>query len=272
MSKLNRVFGLVIFTYLGLNLALVLVQRNLIYLPPPYVKVDPHSAGLDYDEVEIPIGGNGNVLGWWAKGDKDSPTLLYFHGNGATLSSYVDVARIFRSYGWNALIIDYRGYGASSPISLSQTSVTQDGVGAYDWLIKQGISSETIFFWGHSLGAAIATQVAVQRRPRALILEGGFTSVYKMARYRYPWLAIMPFMVFDKFETLTTLRSFDMPLLVLIAENDEVIPGAMGREIFAQYSGDKKLVIAKGIGHNEFPSVEKLYHAQIDEFVNFAIK
>ena len=41
--------------------------------------------------------------------------ILYFHGNGEVADDYVDLAPQFHWLGFHLMIVDYRGYGWSSP-------------------------------------------------------------------------------------------------------------------------------------------------------------
>ncbi len=50
--------------------------------------------------------------GFWM-GGKDIPSILYFHGNGETVSSHELVAPFYNQRGINLFVADYRGYGSS---------------------------------------------------------------------------------------------------------------------------------------------------------------
>ena len=58
--------------------------------------------------------GDGVSLGcrFYACG-QDSPSLLFFHGNGEVVGDYDDVAGIYNERGINLFAVDYRGYGVS---------------------------------------------------------------------------------------------------------------------------------------------------------------
>lgn len=223
----------------------------------------------------------GDMHAWWvplnrsssdqtSSDKKRAPTVLYFHGNAADLSHLGEVASIFNRYGWNALMFDYRGFGFSDkPTSgrINQESVIKDGLVAYDWLITRGISESEIFFWGHSLGSSIASHVAKIKTPKALVLEGAFTSIVEMARMVYFPLPIFSFLVREKFDTRKALKDLKVPKLFIHAEDDFVVPLKFGQRVFNAASEPKQLMTIPKIGHSDLPSVAMDYRGGICGFV-----
>ena len=93
-----------------------------------------------------------------------------------------------------------------------------------------------------------------------LVLENGFTSVPDMVRALYPqrWLPyryLGPF-VRDKWDARAAAaeiaHKFPQGLarrtMVLVSERDEVVPPAMGREIFNVLQGSRDMMDEKGEG------------------------
>ena len=73
-----------------------------------------HSQTEKFSDFDVEIE-NDTVLGCrlFIHGDK-SPTILYFHGNGETVSDYDIIAPLYNEVGLNFIIATYRGYGWSS--------------------------------------------------------------------------------------------------------------------------------------------------------------
>jgi fermentation-respiration switch protein FrsA (DUF1100 family) len=77
--------------------------------------------------------------------------------------------------------MEYRGYGRASGTP-SQAALVADGARFYDWLAaRPEVDRRRIVLQGTSLGGAIATAVAAERKPAALVLECTFTSMGALA-------------------------------------------------------------------------------------------
>ena len=61
--------------------------------------------------------------------------------------------------GLHVLAIDYRGYGDSSWVSPSQTSMVEDAKVALEWLQNHSQSDAQLFVWGHSLGTGVTSKL-----------------------------------------------------------------------------------------------------------------
>lgn len=268
-----RALGLVAVSYLIVFLSVVALQRKLIFLPVPAGTQTPAQYQVPFEPVSIPIDNNQSILAWWISHGKleERPTVVYCHGNGGTLSMYGKVSRIFYDLGWNALLFDYRGYGDSSDVNITEETVVADAVAAYTWASER-VSEESIIVWGHSLGAAVAARVAALHQPAGLVLEGGFPSLKRIAKERYPFFWIHDFFLFDSFDTAGYLSSRRFPVLHLHAEHDEIIPLHLGDELFSVLAEPKQRIVIRGAGHNDYPNVHLQYDNQIAAIVDSWIK
>jgi fermentation-respiration switch protein FrsA (DUF1100 family) len=236
----------------------------------------PANFSVPYQDVTITASDQTKLAAWWLHHDDSDirPVLVYCHGNGATLSSLAHVAAMFYGFGWDALLVDYRHYGHSQkgPSGLTEDGIHLDVQAAFDWVKAKGIPEKRIIVWGHSLGSSFAAWLASRNNPAGLVLEGSFPSAYSMARYRYPWLLIPEFLVWDKINTGQYVSGLKVPLLVIHAQNDTIIPIKLGQEVFELARQPKEWMNVPGINHNDFPSVIDQYKAHIVELANSWIK
>ena len=145
-------------------------QRKLIFFPSRDVQQSPADFDLQYEDVWLPVGGSRAISlhGWWLQADDAAaPVFLYLHGNDVNLGSNVErIARLNRM-GYTVFAVDYRGYGKSAGGFPSEAQVYEDAEAAWNYLVhEQHIDSTQAFIYGHSLGGAIAIELAL-RRPEA---------------------------------------------------------------------------------------------------------
>ena len=172
---------------------------------------------------------------WYVPASPGRPTVLYFHGNGGSLSTMDRTLAEFKRADFGALLLDYRGYGLSGG-KPSEPGLYRDGLAAYDYCRSLGIPVSRLIVHGQSLGGGVASYVASQRACAALVLESTFTSFPAVAAKvcggglpgRLAFLA-----VHTQFPSKVRLASVQAPVLVIHGEQDELIPCAMGRALYA---------------------------------------
>lgn len=252
------IFNLLAVSYLYFN------QRDILFHPRGAGTSTPADYKTYFEDVFVDTEDGLKLHGWWVPSDSKI-TLLYLHGNGATLSQLSHVASIFHSYGVSALLIDYRSYGRSegNARELSEVALARDAKASLFWL-RRKTPENLVVIWGHSLGSSVAAKLASENKVQGLVLEGAFTSIYKMARQRYPFIWLPESLVLDKFATEDYVRLMEpTSLLMLHAQNDTVIPLEQGQEVFKVANQPKQFLLLEGIDHNDFPNVHELYRAEI---------
>jgi uncharacterized protein len=218
-----------------------LAQRRLMYFPD-VARVQPAEvslAGVEERVLKTPDGER--VIAWYGKARPGQPTLLYFHGNGGSLSIRSERIRRFMAEGWGVYMMTYRGYGGSSG-SPTEVNNVADARLAYGALVLEGVDPSAIILYGESLGSGIATRIAVERPVAGLILEAPYTSIVDVGAQAYPFLPVRLFLV-DRYETVKYIANVKVPLLILHGERDGVVPAAMGRELARLANEPKRLVI-----------------------------
>lgn len=255
---MKRLIIVVLLSYSAVVVYLYSNQRNLIFIPRSFDESVKYSA----QDVYLKSSDGADIHAWWVPSDKPiGITLIYCHGNAAVLSSLVHVAEIFKEYGFDTLMLDYRGYGRSKSGKLSEDGAVKDVIAAHTWVKK----SQPIVLWGHSLGSSICANAARFMKIDGLILEGAFTSIYDMARHTYPFVPIFRGLLLDQFDTASYLT--DVPKLFIHAEHDSIVPIELGKKLYENAPVPKTWITIPGIDHNDFPDVAEQYKAQILEWV-----
>lgn len=230
-------------------LALVFVfQRHFIYLPPDEYQT-PSNVGLTTaQEVRILDQNNRDLTGWWLPPKSaDHPVIVLFHGNGAAVyANHVKFSDLHEQ-GFGVYSIGYAGYPGSDG-KPSQDAIVSGATMQYDWITGQGIAPDRLVFYGISLGTGVAAQVALERRPKALILEAPFSSAAEVAKTSMPIFPVELLMK-DRFETHKALELMDMPLFWVHGTDDEVVPITQGQKLYETYTGPKTKKIISGGKH-----------------------
>ena len=158
--------------------------------------------------------------------------------------------RALAKIGVNILAVDYRGYGKSEG-KPDEAGVYRDADAAYDYLVKQRhFRAEDIIIYGHSLGGAVAVNLASRRPCGGLIVQSSFTSARAMARRMFA-IPLIGYVVKSRFDSLQKIRDVHAPILIVHGTRDEVVPFAMGQQLFAAAPEPKRFYPIEGAGHND---------------------
>jgi uncharacterized protein len=251
--------ALLIAGYGGASWYLWAKQRELIFIPSRELRQTPADRHLKYEEVWLPIGqGNpASLHGWWLRTDDAvAPTLLYLHGNDLNIGGNVEHVARFRQMGFSVLIVDYRGYGKSGGGFPAEAQVYEDAETAWNYLIhERHVDPGQAFIYGHSLGGAIAIDLAL-RHPEAagLIVESSFTSMRDMARITY-WMFPADWLLNQRFDALAKAPMLRVPVLFIHGTADTEVPPTMSAQLFAAARGSKSLLLVAGGGHEDVATV-----------------
>jgi len=181
----------------------------------------------------------------------NAPTVLYFHGNYRNIGNNLEHTFRLHQLGFNVLLADYRGYGKSSGGKPSETKVYEDAEAAWQYLLKvRGANPRKTFIYGHSLGGAIAINLAVHHPEAAgLITESTFTSMRAEGEVNYGFLPI-GLLLNQRFESLQKVPGLKIPVLFIHGTWDKKIPAEMAKQLYAAAPQPKTLVLIEGGEHN----------------------
>lgn len=236
-------------------------QRQHIFEPTPLLQTTPDRIGMKFEEVRIPSGSGaerGELYAWWIPAEQaGAPTMLYLHGNDKNIGygHDVDNAGRMHSLGYNLLMIDYRGYGKSTGGEPSEIKVYEDAEAAWNYLLKQRSTPQRTFIYGHSLGGAIAIDLAMRHPESAgLIAESTFTSMSDMGKRKYSYLPV-DWLLNQRFDSLDKVSKLKIPVLFIHGTWDRRIPWQMSQRLFDQTPQPKFMKLIEGGEHNNNSSI-----------------
>jgi alpha-beta hydrolase superfamily lysophospholipase len=187
--------------------------------------------------------------------DPKAPVLLYLHGARFNVVGSAFRARRMQDLGFSVLAIDYRGFGKSTNQLPSETMAYEDARAAWDWMGQQ-YPGRPRYIFGHSLGGAIAIDLAAQVQDEAgTLVEGTFPSIPDVVgSYKWGWLPVGP-LITQRFEAIERVKKIGSPLLVVHGSNDRTIAPELGRKLFEAATGPKRFELVEGGSHHNTNSV-----------------
>jgi pimeloyl-ACP methyl ester carboxylesterase len=237
----------------------------------------PSAVGLPFEDLEIPVGDGTHVHAWWVSAERPSrKVILYFHGNYEDLDTEATVeAPLLHETGANVLLVDYRGYGSSSPLQANGRTTEADARAALRYLMDQRhVALSDVVLGGRSIGAAVATQLALESPGAAgLFLVTPITSVSDVANqswaFRYVLRPVEWLTRADNFDSESKISSIHMPVLIIAGSRDVLARPWMAERIFARANEPKSLDIVDGADHNDImerrdPQVQELLRVFVD--------
>lgn len=282
MKKIGRKLA-VLLGLCGLAYGLVCiyfwaVQRDMIFEASSVMQTTPERVGLQYESIRIASGrgyDRGELSAWWLPAERSNlPTLLYLHGNYRNISHNLEHALRLHNMGYNILLVDYRGYGSSTGGQASEEKVYEDAEASWSYLVQQRkISPQQIVIYGHSLGGAIATNLAVHHAEAAgLIVESSFTSMQAMAGINYGYLPIS-WLLNQRFDSLSKISGLHIPLLIVHGTWDARVPSSMGKQLYERAPQPKYLSLIEGGEHSNNSGIANVeYRKALNDFTQKYVK
>lgn len=212
-----------------------------------------------------------SIGAWWIPNEKyinstesmddilkkdEFPVLLYNHGVMATrILKFQYIYGTLRKY-FHVVSIDYRDYGDSSSHDLSEEGVVLDVIHTYN-LMKTKTKAD-MYVWGHSLGGGISAHAVKWLKdnqgeiPTGLVIESSFNNlhdeVYEFFLTKYfRWLPWFEWSVVNPihdhgfiFNTTKNTEDIDCPIMIMHAEDDNVIPFFLGQRNFNAISNNRR--------------------------------
>ncbi len=235
--------------------ALFVLEHKLVFPVAPWTRrlADPDPRlRLNPTRVTTVTRDGVRLVGWvMTSGDTSRPWMLIFHGNAGNIASdgRPEHYQRLHALGLNLVTFDYRGYGESEGAP-TEAGVYLDADAAYAFVRDSlGAPPERIIIFGHSLGSAVAVDLASRVPARGLIVEGAFSSGPDVAQRIY-WFLPVRLVMRSRFDSEAKISRVAGPKLFLHARRDDVIPFDLGQRLY-QRTPDPKAFVALGGGHND---------------------
>lgn len=249
---LKRLVLGVALIYLALCAWLYVKQRSLLYFPVP--------AMANVQAQAFEFSSDGLQLNGWVVNPGQSKALIYFGGNAEQIE-------------WNALefqlsipnvtvyLVPYRGYGGN-PGEVTEENLYRDALNLFDTIKPK---HKNIGLIGRSLGSGVATYVATKRSVDKLILVTPYDSIVNVAQDNYSIFPVS-LLIKDRFESDKRAANIKAKTLIMIAENDEVIPRSNTENLIRHFKQKPTVVVFNSAGHNSISDTAD-YQKTISKFL-----
>ena len=225
-----------------------LLQRRLIYFPighvPPIETMLP-----GWEEVTLNADDGLTLDAWYHPPAPAAAVVIVFNGNAGNRADRAPLGGALAGGGFGVLLVDYRGYGSNEGHP-TEAGLALDARAARRF-VGEHSPDHPVCYFGESLGAAVAVELATESPPAALILRSPFTSLADVAGVHYPFLPV-GVLLRDRYPSLERISSIDAPLLVIAGSADSIVPVEQSEAIYRAASRPERLVVIDGADHNDF--------------------
>ncbi|MEP6263652.1 MAG: alpha/beta fold hydrolase [Erythrobacter sp.] len=235
--------GALAIAYVAIAAVLYFSQRSFIYPAP----TGPGAEPAGFETVQYTTADGLDLRAGHRPAADGRPTILYFHGNAADWQSSAVATDRLTPSGYGVLAAEYRGY-RGNPGKPSEAGLYADGRAAIAWLAGQGVPPSELIIIGNSIGSGVASQMAAEVTPRALVLISPFASLSQLVHEKLRFLPTSVLLK-DHFRNDDKLAQIDAPIVILHGTADTLIPIHHARQLAAQ-TDRAKLIEFENIGHD----------------------
>jgi pimeloyl-ACP methyl ester carboxylesterase len=225
-------------------------QRRLLYFPQPLL-ANPRAEWFAIESQGVRRHG-------WIINPGRRQALLYFGGNRESVEQNEEFFRKTLP-GTSVYLIPYRGF-SGNPGSPSEQALFADALFDYDYIAARHSAVDVM---GRSLGSGVAVHVAANRKFARLVLTTPYDSIQSLAQEKYP-IFPMRFILEDKFESWRRVPAIDAKTLVLVAENDLVVPRASTERLISRFRVRPNILVINDSDHSSI--IDKTAYANAIRF------
>ena len=242
MKFVRRLFIFFGVCYLLLTAVIFFFQEKLIFHPRPIAADYLYDWG---EEIAVPVEG-ASLSTVWVRKPNSKGVVLYFHGNKGDNNRGLYQMRNVLEKPFDAVMIDYRGFGKSTGEVESNKQLLADVQAVYD-RVKQEYSEDKIHLLGYSLGTGMASYLAAENNPAELTLVAPYTNLEDMKNQAFWWLP--DFLLKYRLDTESRIARIKCPVNIFHGTQDELIPFAMAERLKELSPKRVRLIPMKGVGH-----------------------
>ena len=257
-----------------------------LFTGPKYYKLSSNSEPpFSYENILLKNSSGIYLDAWYSTVNAPKGCVIFFHGITVNKDFMLDEASMFRKWGYNTLLVDFRGHGNSGGnTSTLGVEEIEDIRSAFDFAkLKE---NKKIILYGSSLGAAASFRAVAELKlaPSAIIADMPFGSLHQHFKARardvgFPaepfaffvtaWSGVqMGFNGFD-YNVASYAKKINCPVLLQWGEKDHYVSRKEIKGIFENIaSSQKQLVTYPLASHQSFlQSDPMLWQKKVQSFL-----
>lgn len=194
-------------------------------------------------------------------------TLVLFHGNAGHAGHRTPYAELDQ-LGIRVILAEYPAYGPR-PGKLGEKAMVADAVQTLT-LVRQQFPGPLLLA-GESLGAGVAAAAFAQAPDgiSGVLLITPWDRLKNVASHHFPWLPV-GLLLRDQYDSIGNLASAKVPLAVVIAAQDTIVPAAFGDALYESLPPLKKLWRVPRAEHNDW--MDRVDARWWHEVIDFLVK
>ena len=253
MKSIVTFLSLLAIGYLLIVALVYFRQRSMLFYPVP-AREGILQESISFKNRDIFLHG-------WIMNKGRTKAIVYVGGNAEDITNNIDLFKdLFRHY--TVYLIDYRGYGNSQGTPTEQ-GLFSDAIAIYDQI--QALHP-SISLMGRSLGSGVAVYLASKRDIEQLFLLTPYDSIAELAQTHYPYLPAR-YLARDRFDSITYAKNIKVPVLIIAAELDRVVPYKHAEKLRDQFTrAQVSYHLIAGARHNDVTSFPR-YREVIEAFI-----
>lgn len=226
------------------------LQNALLFHPMPLAAGAPAPpAGWRVEPIAVARPGDVTVRGFLVLPPTVPARAVTYAGGNAEEVSWL-VAYADRFGGRAVALLNYRGFGGSGG-KPSEDALAGDAIALHDMLAaRSDIESGGIAAMGRSLGAGIAVRLAAERPVDRVVLVSPYDSIEAVGAHYFP-AALVRALIADRYDAAARAPALRMPMLAVVAGDDEVIPVERSRSLHDAWGGPKRWLELPRARHND---------------------
>lgn len=177
-------------------------------------------------------------------------SVIVFHGNAGHAGDRGYYVQALAPLGLRVILAEYPGYGPRDG-PLGEASLVDDAARSIELAHRQ--FGAPLLVVGESLGAGVAAAAAARQRDQVagLLLITPWNTLADVAAFHYPWLPVR-WLLRDRYDSVAHLQGFERPIVLVLAEHDDIVPARFGRALHDALAGPRQLVLLPAAGHNDW--------------------